>query len=69
VSNNSKKWALKEKIPIDDEPKGEKIVDLGSGKKKEGTKKRIKNIICYKSDASSSSQKDDDASPSKQKTT
>ena len=60
----------KEKIPIDDEPKGEKVVDSGSCKKKEGMKKKgIKKIIYYESNTSSSSQKDDDASPSKQKTT
>jgi hypothetical protein len=53
----------KEKIPIDDEPKGKKIVDSGLGKKK----KRIKKIIYYDND-SSSSQKDDDSSSSKQKT-
>jgi hypothetical protein len=51
----------KEKIPLDDEPKGDKIVELESHKK-EGNKKRIKKIINYESDASSSSQKDIDSS-------
>jgi hypothetical protein len=37
----------KEKITIDNEPKGEKIVVSGLGKKKEGKKKRIKKIIYY----------------------
>jgi hypothetical protein len=59
----------KEKIPIDDEPKGEKVVDSGSCKKKEGMKKKgIKKIIYYESNTSSSSQKDDDTYSSKQKT-
>jgi hypothetical protein len=57
----------KEMIPIDDEPKGEKIVDSRSEKWKEGKKKCIKKIIYYDSATSSSSQKDDNASPSKQK--
>jgi hypothetical protein len=45
----------KEKIPINDEPKGEKPVDLRSGKKKEGKKKKcIKKIVYYESDMSTS---------------
>jgi hypothetical protein len=45
-----------------DEPKGDKIIDLGSNnKRKDGKKKRrIKNIIYYDSDTSSSSPRDDD---------
>jgi hypothetical protein len=38
----------KDKIPIDDEPNGEKLVDSGS--KKDGKKKCIKKIIYYESD-------------------
>jgi hypothetical protein len=56
-----------EKIPIDDEPKSEKPVGSGSGKK-EGKKKRIKKIVYYESDTSSCSQKDNNSSSSKQKT-
>jgi hypothetical protein len=57
----------KERIPIDGEPNGEKIFGSGSGKRKED-KKRIKKIIYYDSDISFSLPKDDNASPSKQKT-
>jgi hypothetical protein len=53
----------KEKITIDNKPKGEKIVVSGLGKK-EGKKKHIKKIIYYDNDTSS--QKDDNTSPSKQ---
>jgi hypothetical protein len=59
----------KEKIPIDDEPKGEKPINLGSNKK-DGKKKCIKNVIYYESNTSTSSttsQKDDSSSSSKQK--
>jgi hypothetical protein len=56
----------KDKIPIDDEPNGEKLIDLGS--KKDGKKKRIKKIIYYESDTSSTTSHRDDSSPSKQKT-
>jgi hypothetical protein len=54
----------KDKIPIDDEPNGEKLIDLGS--KKDGKKKRIKKIIYYESDTSSTTSHRDDSSPSKQ---
>jgi hypothetical protein len=57
----------KEKIPLDNEPKGNKMVDLGSHKKEGGKKRRIKKIIYYESDTSSSSQKDDSSSSSKKK--
>jgi hypothetical protein len=55
----------KEKIPIDDEPEGEKSV--GSGTKKEG-KKCIKKIVCCKSDTSTSTSLHKDSSSSKEKT-
>jgi hypothetical protein len=47
-----------------DEPKGDKPTDSGSShKKRDGKKKRcIKKIICYDSDASSSSPRDEDSS-------
>jgi hypothetical protein len=57
----------KEKISLDDEPKGDKTVESGSHKKEEEKKKRIKKIIYYESDASSSSQEDVDNSSSKKK--
>jgi hypothetical protein len=37
----------KERIPIDVKPKGEKIVDSGSGKRKESNKKKHKKKIIY----------------------
>jgi hypothetical protein len=41
----------KEKIPIYDEPKGEKPIDSGSSKNKNGNKKKhIKKTIYYESD-------------------
>jgi hypothetical protein len=43
----------KEKIPIDNEPKGKKLVDSRLGKKKD-MKKCIKKIVYYKSDMSTS---------------
>lgn len=55
----------KEKIPIDDEPEGEKSV--GSGTKKEG-KKCIKKIVCCKSDTSTSTSLHKDSYSSKEKT-
>jgi hypothetical protein len=47
----------KQTVPIDDEPKGDKTVDSGSGKKNEGKKKCIKKITYYENDTSSA-QKD-----------
>jgi hypothetical protein len=56
----------KEKIPLDDDPKGDKTVDSGLSKKKEGKKKKcIKKIIYYESDTSSSLQKDSSSSSKK----
>jgi hypothetical protein len=37
----------KEKICIDHEPKGEKTIDSGSGKKEDKKKKCIKKIVYY----------------------
>jgi hypothetical protein len=54
-----------EKETLNNEPKGEKPVDSGSGKKK---KKCIKKIVYYDSDIFLSSPKDDDDSSSKQQT-
>jgi hypothetical protein len=62
----------KKETLYDDEPKGDKLTDLGSShKKRDGKKKRcIKKIIYYDSDAPSSSPRDDDDkdSSSKKKT-
>jgi cation transport ATPase len=52
-----------EEETLNNEPKGEKPVDSGSGKKK-----RIKKTDYYNNDTSSSSPKDADDSSSKQKT-
>jgi hypothetical protein len=55
-----------------DEPKGDKITDLGSNNKKKDRKKkkrRIKKIIYYDSDTSSSSPRDDDEDSSTKKKT
>jgi hypothetical protein len=53
------------------EPKGDKPIDLGSNNKRKDEKKkrRIKKIIYYDSDASSSSPKDDDDDSSSKKKT
>jgi hypothetical protein len=54
-----------EKIPIHDDHKGEKSIDLGP---KEGKKKHIKKIIYYESDtftSSTTSHKDDFSSSKK----
>jgi hypothetical protein len=57
----------KEKIPIDDEPEGEKFIS--SGTKKEGKKKCIKKIVYCKCDTSTSSTSlHKDSSFSKEKT-
>jgi hypothetical protein len=58
-----------EKETLNNEPKGEKSVDSGFGKKVGKKKKCIKKIVYYDNDTSSSSPKDDDDSfSSKQKT-
>ena len=58
-----------EKETLNDDPKGEKLVDSRSRKKKDGKKKRVKKIVYYDNDTSSSSPKDsDDSFSSKQKT-
>jgi hypothetical protein len=57
-----------EKETLNNEPKGEKPIDSGSGKKDGKKKNRIKKIVYYNNDASSSSPKDDDSFSSKQKT-
>ena len=57
----------KEKIPLDNDPKGDKMVDLGSHKKEGEKKRHIKKIIYYESDTSSSSQKDNSSSSSLRK--
>jgi hypothetical protein len=59
-----------EKETVNNEPKGEELIDSGSKKKDRKKKRRIKKIVYYDSDDSSSSPKedDDDDSSSKQKT-
>lgn len=60
-----------EKETINNEPKGDKPIDLGSNNKKKDMKKKkcMKKIVYYDSDASSSSPKDDDDSSSSKKKT
>jgi hypothetical protein len=48
----------KERIPLDDQPMVDKIVESRSGKKEGKKKKHIKKNIYYESDTSSSLQKD-----------
>jgi hypothetical protein len=58
-----------EKETLNNEPKGEKSVDSGFGKKVGKKKKCIKKIVYYDNDTSSSSPKDNgDSFSSKQKT-
>jgi hypothetical protein len=57
-----------EKETVNNEPKGEELIDSGSKKNDGKKKKRIKKIVYYDSDDSSSSLKDDDDSSPKQKT-
>jgi hypothetical protein len=57
-----------ERIPIIYEPKGKKIFESDhEGRSARRRSKHINKIIYYDSDMSSSSHKDDNASPSKQK--
>jgi hypothetical protein len=57
-----------EKETVNNEPKGEELIDSGSKKKDGKKKRRIKKTVYYDSDDSSSSPKDDDDSSPKQKT-
>jgi hypothetical protein len=55
-------------IVNNNEPKGEKPIDSGSNKNKDGKKKRhIKKVVYYGSDASSSSPKDEEEDDSSSK--
>jgi hypothetical protein len=64
-SKGKGKVTEEETISINDEPKEEKPIDSGSGKRKEGKNKKI---IYYDIDSSSSSHKDANDSSSNKKT-
>jgi hypothetical protein len=57
----------KETISTNDEPKGDKPIDSRSNKKEGNRRKRIKKIIYYDCDFSSSLHKDVDDSSTKKK--
>jgi hypothetical protein len=54
-------------IVNNNEPKGEKAIDSGSNKNKDGKKRHIKKVVYYDNDTSSSSPKDEEEDSSSKK--